>query len=140
MADERLTIVEYEPHHLATINLRSTQEPERPESISGNAFTFLLDGHPIAIIGWRLVSAGILQVWALLADRIDCPVRLHRAVGHLIDHGFDVLSLRRMQMSVRCGFSAGWNWASMLGFNCEGVMSKYGPDGSAYWLFARTSP
>jgi hypothetical protein len=137
--DERLRIVEYKPEHLQNLKLRSEQESERPPMISGEAYTFLFDDMPVAIIGWRLLSAGILQVWTLLADRVECPIRLHRAIGHMIDHGFDVLALRRMQMSVRCGFAAGWNWASALGFSCEGVMQNYGPDGHPYWLFARVA-
>lgn len=131
-----IKIVPARQHHLDAIRPR---EP-KPMDLSMEAITFLHNDEPIAIVGWYLISPGVLQVWSLISDGVSqCPIAFHKSVRLLIEHGFERFELRRMQMSVRLGFGPGWKWAKALGFNCEGVMKKYGTDGSDYWLFARVA-
>jgi hypothetical protein len=133
-----IRVVDYEPTHLANLSLRACHSGERPASISGSAVTFLMFDEPIAIFGWYFISPGVMQVWALLSDKVtQFKKSFHKQVGLIIEYAFEKWSLRRMQMSVRCDYQAGWKWAKALGFNCEGVMKRYGPAGQDCWLFAR---
>jgi hypothetical protein len=49
----------------------------------------------------------------------------------------DAEGVRRFQMSVRADFGPGIRWAKLLGFEPEGVLSKYGPDGADHILYAK---
>lgn len=135
-----IQIVPFQKEHLGRIKLREVHNINRIVEVKTQALTFMRDGDPIAIVGFVQLSPGILTVWGLFSDLIkEIPLSFHRSVKLLIEHAFDSYSLRRMQMSVRVGFTEGWSWAQALGFVCEGVMSNYEPDGSSAWLFARVS-
>lgn len=137
MAEPRLRIVAFKHHHLEELQLGPDQG-DKPHEILTDAVTFIFQEKPIAIIGWGLLLPGVLQVWSLLSPGIkETPLSFHRSVLLLISHAFEKYELRRMQMSVRCGFTEAWNWAKALGFECEGVMRNYGIDGSPCWLFSR---
>ena len=44
---------------------------------------------------------------------------------------------RRIEMHVARGFGAGARLAFVLGFEVEGLMPKFAPDGTDYFLFAK---
>lgn len=136
-----IKVVNYSSSHLERIKLKACHDGERPASINGTAVTFLLGDEPLAIIGWYFVTESVVQIWALLSDGISAVKKsFHKEVLALLRWAFLSHPVRRIQMSVRVGYSVGWRWAQSLGFTCEGVMKKYGPIGEDYWLFARTSP
>lgn len=136
-----IKIVDYEPWHLERIQLKACHDGERPEQIRSNAVTFLLGDEPIAIFGWFFISASTVHVWALLSDSVAKRKKsFHKAVRELIAYSFEKHGLQRMQMSVRTTNRQGWDWARALGFQCEGVMRRYGPSGADCWLFARVKP
>ena len=47
------------------------------------------------------------------------------------------LDCRRLEMTIREGFTAGIKWARILGFEPEGLMRAYGEDGGDFILYAR---
>lgn len=133
-----IRIVDYLPEHLEKIELRACHDGERPKSIPGQAVTFLSFDEPIAIIGGHMIAPGMMQAWALLSDKIIARKKsFHKQVKLFIEWALEHFSLRRIQISVRTSFPAGYKWAKALGFNCEGVMKRYGPAGQDCWLFAR---
>lgn len=133
-----IDVVDFRPEHLQNIKLKACHEGERPDSIRGNAVTFLIGDEPIAIFGWYFISLGTLQVWSLLSDSVrKRPLSFHKSVKLLIAYAFEKHALNRMQMSVRTTNKEGWYWAKSLDFLCEGVMKRYGSGGSDCWLFAR---
>lgn len=137
MAEPRLKIVAYKPEHLYEIEL-APEQGEKPRDILTDALTVFYKEKPIAIMGWGLLVPGVLQVWSLLSPGIkETPLAFHRVTLLLISHAFEQFKLRRMQMSVRQGFTEAWNWAKALGFNCEGTMRNYAPDNHPCWLFSR---
>lgn len=70
-------------------------------------------------------------VWALLSK--DLPmVAVHRAVMRWLD----ACLIPRLETWVMVGHEEGERWAEMLGFEAEGRMKKFRPDGDA-WLYAR---
>jgi hypothetical protein len=130
----------FRPEDYEKIRLKSIYGPEKIEGVLGPAFTFLIDEQPIAIFGMYLIGPGLGQVWALTSDDLRREaLGFHKAVLGLIYWSFDNWKLRRMQMSVRVGYTEGWKWARSLGFKCEGVMKAYSPDGTDCWLFARVA-
>ncbi len=135
-----INVVAFAPEHLSQIKLKEVYAREGVrKSVSPGSLTILHESQPIAIFGGFFIGDGNYQVWGLVSDGVKkSPIAFHKAVQLLISEWFARLSIRRMQMSVQCGYEEGWHWAKSLGFRSEGVMKKYAPDGSDCWLFART--
>lgn len=74
------------------------------------------------------------SVWALIRDDIG-PAFYHFHKG-IVRH-FEVLEYRRMEMYVSVHSKQAMRWAKMLGFESEGYMKKYFPNGDDGLLYAR---
>lgn len=135
-----VSVIPYTPEHFDQMELRQCHKDEkiqRPEGV--RAVTFIFQDKPIAIAGALEFIPGVLVAWSLLSDKIkECPIGFHRAMLYLIDFYLEA-GYRRIQITVRQDYEMGWRWAKTLGFKCEGIMRKYGPDGSDYLMFARVS-
>ncbi len=135
-----IKILPYDVEHFSKIKLRACHAQEgikAPEYV--NAVTVFKDDSPIAIFGGIDILPGILQVWGLISDDVrKCPLGFHKAALHLLKAKFSG-GYRRVQMTVRSDFLCGWKWAKALGFQSEGIMRKYGPDGTDYILFSRVA-
>ena len=70
---------------------------------------------------------------------MGCPIDraemlwIHRRVSDFLDRS----DVDRIETGVRESFKAGHRWAKMLGFQAEGLMRRFGPDGSDYQMYAR---
>lgn len=131
-------IIPFREEHIEQIKPRNEQLDEPIPNACVDAVTVLFDKVPGAIIGWHIVCPGVVQVWAIVSEKAkEQPIAFHKSVLSLLEASIEKYGIQRIQMSVRVGFAQGWRWALSLGFQCEGTMQKYGPDGSNYWLFAR---
>lgn len=132
--------VPYEEEHFMKLELRSCHKTENIEGVAGPAMTFVLsDGTPIAIFGGTETVKGIFSAWGILSDLCTkYPKELSQNALHLIEFLFEKKEVRRVQITVRTDYPPGKRWAEFLGFECEGVMKKYGFDNTDYWLMART--
>lgn len=105
----------------------------------GNAFTAILHGTPVACFGSVRIWNGVEEMWLLMEERgRNIAVSLTKAAIAYRD--FRVISgnLHRLQITVRCEDMRAVRWASFIGFNIDGMMMRYGPDGSNYYLMSRT--
>jgi hypothetical protein len=59
--------------------------------------------------------------------------KIHRAVNRFLG----IAGFRRVEATVDVGFDAGDRWMKMLGFEFEGLMRAYRPDGADMKLYAR---
>ncbi len=135
-----ISVVPYEPKHLALLQVREEQKADVPKEIGGDAVTILNDEIPVAILGGYQIVPGVLQAWSLISDYVKkIPIAFHREVKNFIGFIMKKYAIRRIQMSVVVGFQIGWRWASALGFKPEGIMKQYGIDGRDYWLFAKVN-
>lgn len=134
-------LVEFIPDHLEKINPGDHHLDEGEQYIDPRtSLTLMIEDEPAAIFAWRTHSQGVLHVSALISKSAKKhPLTFHRCAKYLTEHAIEDRQIQRIQMSVRCGFDMGWKWAESLGFQCEGTMRKYGPQGQHYWLFARVS-
>lgn len=105
-----------------------------------------------SIVSWKacdgeefLGCAGILKIWegrgfAWMAVSRKVGrfhmLAIHRRTMAVINTATD-LGLYRLETTVRTGFAAGRRWALMLGFEREGTMRRYAPDGGDHDLYAR---
>ncbi len=139
-----MRIVPFEPDHLSRILLQPSQaimqptlsQPDYGPSLAnaGPAYS-LVDGDEV------FASAGLIPqwehravAWALIAAEAGKHFFLiHKAVRRaLIFHNY-----RRVETSVACDFEQGHRWAQLLGFEREGRMRAFTPDGQDCDLYAR---
>jgi hypothetical protein len=136
-------IVPFEPWHLHSIVLQPAQAfigsdltPEMADALAkiGDAYTALHEGLVMGCAGVAPLHPGNASAWAVLGQ---CGprffVRIHKAALRY----FAGQDYRRIQTAVRTDFEAGHRWARALGFENEGTMRKYGPEGADYDLYAR---
>ena len=105
----------------------------------GDAFTAILHGTPVACFGSVRIWSGVEEMWLLMEERgREYAKSLTRAAIAYRD--FRVISgnLHRLQITVRCEDMRAVRWARAIGFTIDGMMMKYGPDGSDYYLMSRT--
>lgn len=129
--------------HLAALELQAGQAymggdisaPGYAEQLlQGQAFTAIAGGEVIGCAGciepWD--NRGIL--WALVSANAGRHMTaIHRAaVGFLAQS-----KLRRIETFVDTEFAAGHRWVQMLGFEREGRMRAFSPDGRDFDLYAR---
>lgn len=137
-------IVPFVPEHLESMDVQHAQRGTFPEGSRAYALS-LMRGGPCwsVIIYGRVVACGGLFVpwegrgiaWAIISS--DAPfVTLTRAV-------LRVLAMpgipRRVECFVDVHFQQGMRWAEMLGFQREGLMRSFTPDGRDHVLFARVA-
>jgi RimJ/RimL family protein N-acetyltransferase len=136
-------IVRFRPEHLARLRLQPAQDGftqylsdlQYGRALANDwAFTGMVGDRIIACAGAVEVWPGRAALWSLLAEDAGRHfVSLHRAVtGFLI-----AAPWRRMEATVDVDFEAGQRWVRMLGFEHEGRLRGYTPDGRDQDLFAK---
>lgn len=101
---------------------------------SGNAFTALVDGHAVAFGGCLEMWRGRAYMWSLIGRDAGPHMRVlvRAAAGFL-----KVAPWTRIEAAVASDFRAGHRLVRMLGFEFEGRMRAYAPDGADHDLYAR---
>lgn len=129
--------------HLDAFALQPVQAGLRPFLEEGHmlelaersfAFTGFQDGAPVGCAGLVEMWPGRDAAWSLLSD---CGPRAFLNVHRTVQRFLDARATRRTEMSVDVGHTEGQRWAELLGFQKEGYMRSYTPDGRDAFLYAR---
>jgi RimJ/RimL family protein N-acetyltransferase len=120
----------------------SEMDVGRVSSLVGNpnawVRTLHLKGEVVGIVGLVTLHDGVGEVFSILSDRVEkSPFAFHRKVLGLSYAYATVLGIRRLQATVRVDQPKAARFIELLGFEKEGVMRKFGVDGSDYFLYAR---
>jgi hypothetical protein len=96
------------------------------------------DDEPWGIVGCHKQWDGFGQVWGILDRRLDQhPIALLKSCIILLNYAVQKQKLRRVSVTVRSGYTKGNRFAHALGFDFEGKMAGYLPDGGDANLYAR---
>ncbi len=85
------------------------------------------------------VRPGLAQAWAVFGD---IPKRCWPAVVGRIRVALERAHLagaRRVEAQVRRGFGPGCRLARLVGFEVEGILRSWGPDGSDFFMYSKLS-
>lgn len=93
------------------------------------------NGRTVALAGWTRLWPGVVHAYASIA--CDCGPSMLAVTRRVRQAMHEAKGVRRFQTSVRADFAAGHRWAALLGFEPEGVLSCYGPDGADHILYAK---
>ena len=145
-----MQIVPNKPAHLLRVVPQGAQhgvsgeldrETAKSLAYDGLAFTAVECGRVIGCAGIVPMWSGVGQAWAVLSDvALAHPIALTRAVERALARIEAEQGFRRVQASVAENHTDGRRWLAWLGFELEGMMCNYGPQGSGdYWLYGRAA-
>jgi hypothetical protein len=135
-------VVPFEPHHLcafdpiegAVLSIVTVQHLARLRTL-GPAVTAFDGDQIIGCAGVIVQEGGCGTLWAFCAVAARTRIiRMHRGLERLIS----IVPLRRLEASARVDFAPACRWLELLKFEREGIMRKFGPDGSDHVRYART--
>lgn len=112
---------------------------QRLES-AGPCVSIRISGDLVAAGGIGILWQGVGEGWMLTTEKIlTHRLAFHRTVLKVIDMESARYGLRRIQATVLVGFTRAIRYIEALGFAREGVLRKYGPNGSDYYLYAKVA-
>lgn len=96
-------------------------------------------GKTLGIFGSSKVWNGLEEAW-FLVDEVTrrYGIAMTKVAKKFIQLKFQEDMLNRLQITVRCSDNRAYKWAKCLGFQTDGVMRQFGPDGSDYYMMAIT--
>ena len=104
----------------------------------GNAYTLFVKDKPIVAGGIFILWKGVAEGWVLANRNIyDVKFLAAKEIKIRTDLLCKKNKIKRLQTSVKAEFTTGVRFANWLGLKTEGLMKKYGPDGSDYLRMAK---
>lgn len=139
-----MIVVPFEPEHLDRLELQYAQlgalevlgNPSYAISLkkAGPAFSAVIDDEIIAALGIIPQWQNRAIAWGLIGAKANRHLlAVHRAVKRFLN----MTEYRRIETSVAVNFAEAHRWAQMLGFEREGTMRAFTPDGQDCDLYAR---
>ena len=107
-----------------------------------NAFTLEHDGQTIACAGVMIIfpSVGSACGWGYFSKLIHkYPIATHKCMIKGLSYFEKKHGLKRIQADCVKGFDRAVKWLEHLGFEYEGEMRRYGPNGETMLRFGRVS-
>ena len=102
------------------------------------AFTGMIDGKPIFAAGMKTIWNGVAEGWVLATkDTLDHPLLVARAIKKGFAKTAKENNINRVQSAIRADYTIGLKFAKWLGLEEEGLMKKFGFDGSDQYMYAR---
>ncbi|KKK61769.1 hypothetical protein LCGC14_3011020 [marine sediment metagenome] len=106
------------------------------------AYTLEHDGRLICSAGFIMLFPGVANgyAWGYFSDLIHkYPIATHKIMIKMIDTAEKKYGLKRLQVDCVKGFGRAIKWLEHLGFEYEGEMRRYGPNGETMLRFGRVS-
>lgn len=138
-----MNVVAFRPEHLQSLELQDAQqymvshiclEYLKALQAIGPAASAEVDGKILACAGVAFQGFGMGVLWAFVSkDAGRYFVKLDRCVRRLIQ----ITDLKRIEATTEVSFHQGCRWLELLGFENEGRMRAYGPNGEDHYRFAR---
>jgi RimJ/RimL family protein N-acetyltransferase len=86
----------------------------------------------------KVIWDGVAEGWVLATNKVwNHPLVIARAIKKNFTRLAKENNIKRVQTAVRADFTIGLKFASWLGLENEGLMKRYGFDGSDHFRFAR---
>jgi len=105
---------------------------------NGLAFTGAINRQIIACAGIKRIWGNVGEGWVLATyDIWNHPITIARAIKKNFEDLARDYKFERIQTAVRADFGIGIRFAKWMGLSNEGLMKKYGFDGTDHYRFAR---
>ena len=102
------------------------------------AFTGMVNGKPIFSAGMKMIWGQVAEGWVIASsDMWKYPLGVAKAIKKDFARVAKENNITRVQTSIRADFKEGLRFAEWLGLEEEGLMKKFGFDGSDQYMYAR---
>ena len=152
MMDNMLYIVPYTAEHGKFIlsqqmNHKVLEADRHYINVDGNAknlvqdhlaFTGIINDKPIFAAGMKMVWGQVAEGWVIATNEMwKYPLSIAKAIKKDFARVAKENNITRVQSAIRKDFSEGQRFAEWLGLEKEGLMRKWGFDGSDQYMYAR---
>ena len=147
--NDDITIVPFRWYHPRSMRLRDFELKSyvdvpnyetqlRYYEAAQHSHTALLRGEMVASFGVHEVWPGVGEGWLITSHQVaHYPITLTRMTRRYLDIAARELQLHRLQITCNVNNQLAVRWASRLKFDREGLLRRYGPDGSDYIMLSR---
>jgi hypothetical protein len=105
---------------------------------NGPAMTLFIDDKIIGSAGFLPYWPGVAEVWALVTPLVhNYPLEFCKFIKKNMESVISIVGLSRVQATVKVGDQMAVKFLQFLGFKIEGLMRKFGPDGSDNFMMGR---
>ena len=152
MMDNILHIVPYTAEHgqfilSCQMNHKVLEADKNYINIEGNAknleqddlaFTGLIGKKPIFAAGMKMIWGQVAEGWVIATQDVwNHPLSVAKAIKKDFARIAKENNITRVQTSIRKDFEQGQRFAEWLGLENEGLMKKFGFDGTDQYRYAR---
>ena len=139
----------FQLHHIKEIELRDNEKAGlaslpnfldicRAYEMAGNAWTLFSPEGIVCIAGVFPTWPGVGTAWSFTSELVKkYPLSYFKATKKMMEAIADDMGLHRIQTVTRAEDETASRWACHLGFELEGTMKRYSPDGKDCLMFAR---
>jgi RimJ/RimL family protein N-acetyltransferase len=104
----------------------------------GPAYTVIIDGELVFCGGFILMGWNRAEAWTLMSDLFyKYPKACFKICRDYTNKVINEYGLKRVQAIIDVDFEAGVRFAERLGYEEEGRLKAYGPDGEDMLMFGR---
>ena len=152
MMDKQLHIVPYTKEHgqfilSCQMNHKVLEADRQFINVEGDAknleqnnlaFTGIVNYQPIFAAGMKMVWGRVAEGWVIATSEIwKNPLAVARAIKKDFARVAREHNIERVQTAIRKDFKQGQRFAEWLGLENEGLMKKFGFDGTDQYRYAR---
>ena len=102
------------------------------------AFTGVVNNNPIFAAGMKMIWGQVAEGWVIAtSDMWKYPLGVAKAIKKDFAKVAKENNITRVQSGIRKVFTEGQRFAEWLGLEREGLMRKWGFDGSDQYMYAR---
>jgi len=102
------------------------------------AFTGIVNNKPIFAAGMKIIWGQVAEGWVIATSEMwKHPIGVAKAIKKDFARVAKENNITRVQSGIRKDFKQGLRFAEWLGLEKEGLMKKWGFDGSDQYLYAR---
>ena len=103
-----------------------------------NTYTAVLNGEVVGIGGVVVLWKGVGEAWVILSRNCqNKPIEMFLCIKRVYKALIQSCELNRIQVVVRVDFPQSIKMIEKLGFEREGLMRRYCPDGCDAYMYAR---
>jgi len=102
------------------------------------AFTGIVNNNPIFAAGMKIIWGQVAEGWVIASNEMwKHPLGVAKAIKKDFARVAKQHNIKRVQSAIRKDFKQGLRFAEWLGLEREGLMKKFGFDGTDQYMYAR---
>ena len=152
MMDKQLHIVPYTKEHgqfilSCQMNHKILEADRHYINVEGDAknleqdhlaFTGIVNNKPIFAAGMKIIWGQVAEGWVIASSEMwKHPIGVAKAIKKDFARVAKENNITRVQSAIRKDFKQGLRFAEWLGLKEEGLMKKFGFDGTDQYMYAR---